>query len=156
VIVIEGDIFYERVAKRHDVMLLMFYAPWCGYCKNFSPEFRAAANELHHYGVTFAKIDTTHPDNARLKTQFNVKSYPTLKILFSGEVDNRLSSGVQYIRNQEDVVNFMKYVKDRKEPPMPEGYEMSEDGLKGPDETVRQHWWLLLAGRTCVRVSGWQ
>jgi hypothetical protein len=36
----------------------------------------------------------------------------------------------RYIRDPDDVVNFMKYVKDRKEPPMPEGYEMSADGLK--------------------------
>ena len=132
-IVIEGDLFYERVAKRHDVMLLMFYAPWCGYCKKFSPDFREAAGELHHYGVTFAKIDTTNPENANLKKQFGISSYPTLKILFSGQVDERLSSGVQYIRGAADVANFMKYVKDRKEPPMPEGYEMSDDGLVKTD-----------------------
>lgn len=137
VIVIEGDIFYERVAKRHDVMLLMFYAPWCGYCKNFSPEFRKAANDLHHYGITFAKIDTTHPDNAGLKTRYGIKSYPTLKILFSGEVDERLSSGIQFIRGADDVGNFMKHVKDRKEPPMPEGYELTADGLKGPDTAAK-------------------
>jgi len=136
VIVIEGDLFYERVAKRHDVMLLMFYAPWCGYCKNFSPEFREAANDLHHYGVTFAKIDTTNPENANLKKQFGIKSYPTLKILFSGEVDERLSGGIQYIRGAQDVSNFMKYVKDRKEPPMPEGFELAEDGLKKTDAPV--------------------
>lgn len=133
VIVIEGDLFYERVAKRHDVMLLMFYAPWCGYCKNFSPEFREAANELHHYGVTFAKIDTTHADNANLKRQFDVRSFPTLKILFSGEVDERLSGGIQFIRNAKDISNFMKHVKDRKEPPMPEGYELDDTGLKKID-----------------------
>lgn len=117
-------------------MLLMFYAPWCGYCKNFSPEFRVAANELHHYGVTFAKIDTTNPENGNLKTQFGIKSFPTLKILFSGEVDERLSSGVQYIRGADDVANFMKHVKDRSEPPMPAGYEMTNDGLKATDSQV--------------------
>lgn len=135
VIVIEGDLFYERVAKRHDTMLLMFYAPWCGYCKNFSPDFREAAQDLHHYGVTFAKIDTTNPENANLKKQFEIKSFPTLKIMHNGVVDDRLSKGIQYIRGAQDVANFMKYVKDRKDPPMPEGFELepgSDNGAPAP------------------------
>ena len=46
-------------------------------------------------GVTFAKVDTTLADNANLKKQFDIKSFPTLKIFFSGVPDERLTSGVQ-------------------------------------------------------------
>lgn len=58
-------------------ILIMFYAPWCGYCKTLKPEYSQAASELKDQAV-LAAIDVNRPENAVLRTQYNISGFPTL------------------------------------------------------------------------------
>jgi thioredoxin 1 len=60
----------------NDIVLIDFWAGWCGPCKTFGPIFEQAAEE--NSDLVFAKVDTeAQPEVAG---QFGVRSIPTLAI----------------------------------------------------------------------------
>ena len=74
-----------------EVIVALFYAPWCGHCKTFKPHFENAMTELNGKTsgkselkgkiVRFAKIDCDEDQNKPLAKKYNVSGYPTVKIL---------------------------------------------------------------------------
>jgi len=85
VLVFTDSNFESEVAK-HPVMLVKFYAPWCGHCKRMAPEFEKAATALKKADppVALAKVDCTVESTTCSK--FGVSGYPTLKIFKNGEM----------------------------------------------------------------------
>lgn len=87
----DGDVYvytdanFETEAAKHDVMLIEFYAPWCGHCKRLAPEYEKAATALKKADppVALAKVDCTVETSTCQK--FGVTGYPTLKIFKNGE-----------------------------------------------------------------------
>uniref|UniRef100_A0A0N5BTH5 Protein disulfide-isomerase n=1 Tax=Strongyloides papillosus TaxID=174720 RepID=A0A0N5BTH5_STREA len=82
VIALTSEMFDEYVADK-PLMLVEFYAPWCGHCKNLAPELEKAARVLKEDNIIIAKVDATV--EKRLADQFGVKGYPTMKILRNGK-----------------------------------------------------------------------
>ncbi|NXD25526.1 PDIA3 isomerase, partial [Spelaeornis formosus] len=64
------------------LMLVEFFAPWCGHCKRLAPEYEAAATRLKGI-VPLAKVDCTA--NTNTCNKYGVSGYPTLKIFRDGE-----------------------------------------------------------------------
>jgi len=120
VLVIKSTKDFDEIAPRHHLMLMEWFAPWCHHCKSFAPIYRKVSIPLRRYGVTLAKMDGTDPASNELKQRFNIDSYPTIKLMWWGEVDERLSYAISMIRGEKDVLSFMKEVKDGTEPDMPD------------------------------------
>lgn len=76
VLELTAETFNETV-DRDGIILLDFWAPWCGPCKMFGPVFAAAAEK--HSDILFAKINTE--DQPALAQYFNIRSIPTLMAL---------------------------------------------------------------------------
>lgn len=70
---------FETTVKQ-GIVLLDWWAAWCGPCRAFAPIYEAASTR--HPGVTFGKIDTE--DQRGLAGGFQIQSIPTLMLFRDG------------------------------------------------------------------------
>ncbi len=66
----------EATIDDNDIVIVDFWAEWCGPCKSFAPTFEKASNE--HPDIVFGKVDTEAEQE--LAGSFGIRSIPTLMI----------------------------------------------------------------------------
>lgn len=67
---------FEETIVNNDIVLVDFWADWCGPCKMFAPTYEKVSE--NHDGVVFAKVDTEAEQE--LASYFQIRSIPTLMI----------------------------------------------------------------------------
>ena len=72
---ITKDTLQDTIAN-NDIVIIDFWAPWCGPCKSFAPIYDAVSEK--HTDVVFAKVNTE--DEQELAASFQIRSIPTLMI----------------------------------------------------------------------------
>ena len=94
---------FEDVVTKNDVVIVDFWAPWCGPCKSFAPIFEAASER---YGdVVFGKVNTD--DEQELAGSFGIRSIPTLMV-FREKVILFSQPGALPARGLESVITQAK------------------------------------------------
>jgi thioredoxin len=68
---------FDEVAAGSNFMIIDFWAPWCGPCKQFGPIFEETAKK--YTDITFAKVNTE--EEQELAGHFQIRSIPTLMIM---------------------------------------------------------------------------
>lgn len=64
----------ESTIASNDIVLIDFWAEWCGPCKSFGPIYEKLSNK--HADITFGKVDTEAEQ--AVAAQFGIQSIPTV------------------------------------------------------------------------------
>lgn len=80
--------------------VVLFYVPWCVYCRGIMPEFEKAANLLKDKKISFGKIDCNEHRKAVLLEQ--IMRFPTIKIYSEGQ-----SNYYSGLPNSVSIINFV-------------------------------------------------
>ncbi|WP_032120453.1 thioredoxin [Clostridium amazonitimonense] len=74
--------FLEEVEKQEGVVVVDFWAAWCGPCKMLAPVVEELSNEIP--GVKFGKVNVDN--NPQISQNFRIASIPTIMVFKDGNV----------------------------------------------------------------------
>ncbi|MEE9352461.1 MAG: thioredoxin [Thiotrichaceae bacterium] len=100
---------FEDTINNNDIVIVDFWAEWCGPCKSFSPIYEEASEK--HEDIVFGKIDTE--EQQALGAHFQVRSIPTLMI-FREQVVLFSQAGMLSGPQLDDVIAKVKDIDMKK------------------------------------------
>ncbi len=100
-VIILTDSTFDKAVEKYEYLLVLFYAPWCGHCKKFHPEYEKAATVLRKENLYLAKVDATV--EKKLAEKFEIQGFPTVKLFIKGQA-------IEYTggRRESEVINWMR------------------------------------------------
>jgi len=108
---------FDQVVNGNDMVVIDFWAPWCGPCRGFAPVFEAASEK--HGDIVFAKVNTE--EQQELAAAFNIRSIPTLmlfreKVILFSQAGALPSSALEQVITQGkalDMATVRKEIAER-------------------------------------------
>jgi thioredoxin 1 len=96
---VDGAAELEDLVAEQDVVLVDFYADWCGPCKMLEPTVEALAAETD---AAVAKVDIDR--NQQLASQYQVRGVPTLLLFSGGDVVEQVVG----VRDKSTLANLVQ------------------------------------------------
>lgn len=104
---------FEETVTKNEMVIIDFWASWCGPCKNFAPVFEAASEK--HGGIVFGKVDSDAQQE--LAAAFNVRSIPFLmvfreQVILFAQAGSLPPAGLESVIEQARALDMDKVRKD--------------------------------------------
>lgn len=94
---------FDETIQGNDIVVVDFWATWCGPCRNFAPTYEAASER--HTDIVFGKVNTE--EQQELAGKFQIRSIPTLMI-FREQIIVFMQPGALPESTLEDVLQKAK------------------------------------------------
>jgi len=121
-VLVMTDANFDEVVAANSLLLVEFYAPWCGHCKALAPEYAKAAAALKDEPAKLGKVDAT--EHKEVGGRFGIQGFPTLKFFRNGKPQDYTGG-----RTSDEIVNWIK----KKSGPPAITLESEEDLLKAQE-----------------------
>jgi thioredoxin len=107
---------FEQTVNDNPMVIIDFWAPWCGPCKGFAPVYEKASDA--HPDVVFAKVNTD--EEQELAGAFGIRSIPTLmvfreKIILFQQAGALPGSALEQVITQAKTIDMAKVHEDVKD-----------------------------------------
>lgn len=103
IIKLTKDSYHNEVMETEKVVVIDFWATWCGPCKMMAPVVEEVAKDYPDVKVCKINVD----EEPELSNAFKIVSIPTIVVIKNGEI---IDSVVGY-RPKEDIEKIIKLVK---------------------------------------------
>ena len=104
VVSVTNDTFDEVVIKSEGVVMVDFWATWCGPCKIVAPVVEELAKE-YEGKATFAKVNTD--ENSDIAGKYNIRGIPTLMFFKDGKVLDQIVGAVPKAQLKSKIDSFL-------------------------------------------------
>jgi thioredoxin len=106
---------FEQTVNDNPMVIIDFWAPWCGPCKGFAPVYEKASDA--HPDVVFAKVNTD--EEQELAGAFGIRSIPTLmvfreKVILFQQAGALPGSALEQVITQAKTIDMAKVHEDVK------------------------------------------
>ncbi|CDO75582.1 hypothetical protein BN946_scf184858.g22 [Trametes cinnabarina] len=91
---------FDAAVKPEPLMLVEFFAPWCGHCKALAPHYEEAATALKEKGIKIAKVNCV--DEADFCQSNGIQGYPTLRVYRNGDFSDYTGP-----RKADGIISYM-------------------------------------------------
>ena len=83
---VNNDTFEKDVLENNNLVLVDFFATWCGPCQMLSPILEEISNKRNDIPIVKVDID----ENMEIALKYEVEVVPTLKLFKNGKILNSL------------------------------------------------------------------
>jgi thioredoxin 1 len=99
-----GIVEFEELVKTDKLIVLDFWAEWCGPCRNLSPIIEELSNEYSD-SVNIKKVNVD--ENPDMSQKFGIRNLPTVLFIKNGEVLDKQVGFVPKIKYIEKINNLL-------------------------------------------------
>jgi thioredoxin len=119
---------FEKTVNDNPMVIIDFWAPWCGPCRGFAPVYEKASET--HGDVVFAKVNTD--EQQELAGAFGIRSIPTLmvfreKVILFQQAGALPGQALEQVITQAKTVDMAKVHAEMKEQEHKQGQEQKQE-----------------------------
>jgi len=101
--------FQQIIESEKNVILVDFWANWCGPCRTLGPILQDISDEVED--VTILKVNVDEGENAMLSAQFGIKGIPTVIVFRGGEQVDKFVG----LRKKDEIISVIEKNRETKE-----------------------------------------